>query len=216
MPEVALDRVDRAWAALVAANPRYFDGPILHVLGTSRNGHGGVTIHVAETSYRFYAVQRPGVAGGLDCGVRPLGAKAICRLAGGSTQGGPRFLMARRSQSVAFYPGEWEFAPGGGLEPGDEPASCVLRELREETDVEAVGAPIAVALLYDPVALSWEVIHRLDVRPSAQADATHAWEHAERTVVEQGAWPEPLCRVARAMIDLIPPASPPPSPRPSR
>ncbi len=197
LPKVSLAAVDRAWASLQTANPRYFDGPILHVLGTSRNGHGGVTIHVSESSYRFYAVQRPGLVGGVDCGVRPLGAKGLCRYDG-------RYLMAKRSGSVAFYPNEWEFAPGGGLEPSDDPARCVLRELGEETDFEAVGAPIAVALLYDPGALSWEVVHTLEVTPSSESDATHAWEHAERRLVRPGEWPEPLCRVARAMCELIP------------
>lgn len=206
VPAVSLAAVDAAWAALLARNPRYFDGPILHVLGTSRNGHGGVTIHVVETSYRFYAVQRAAGGGsGLDCGVRPLGAKGICRF-GDST--GDRYLMAKRSASVAYYPNEWEFAPGGGLEPNDDPAGCVLRELREETDFEPVGPPIAVALLYDPGAFSWEVIHTLDVRPSSEADATHAWEHAERRLVAPGAWPEPLCAIARTMLTFLPtPAS---------
>ena len=74
----------------------------------------------------------------------------------------------------------------------------------EETDFEAVGAPIAVALLYDPGALSWEVVHTLEVTPSSESDATHAWEHAERRLVRPGEWPEPLCRVARAMCELIP------------
>ncbi|MDZ4755076.1 MAG: NUDIX domain-containing protein [Phycisphaerae bacterium] len=192
VPRVALAEVDRRWQVLRAANPRFFDGSILHVLGVHRNGHGGVTIHVAPTSYRFYAVQRDG----FDCGVRALGAKALCRYE-------TRYLMAKRSASVAFYPDQWEFVPGGGLEPDDAPATCVLRELREETDFEAASPPVAVALLYDPGALSWEVIHRIDVRPSRDGDATHAWEHSQRTLVDQDAWPEPLCDVARAMTRLL-------------
>ena len=200
VPKVDLAAVERAWERLVEANPRYFDGPVLHVLGVSRNGHGGTTIHVVETSYRFYAVQRPGLVGGLDCGVRPLGAKGICRVVeGDADRRSTRYVMARRSQSVAFYPGAWEFAPGGGLEPDDDPASCVLRELAEETDFEAVRPPIAVAILEDPVALSWEVVHAIDVRPSRTADATHAWEHAERRLIEHGAWPAPLCAIAERM-----------------
>jgi 8-oxo-dGTP pyrophosphatase MutT (NUDIX family) len=204
VPKVDLAKVDRAWERLRQANPRYFDGPVLHVLGVSRNGHGGTTIHVVETSYRFYAVQRPGLVGGLDCGVRPLGAKGICRVVEDdrSVSRPSRYVMARRSQSVAFYPGAWEFAPGGGLEPNDDPASCVLRELAEETDFEAVRPPIAVAILEDPIARSWEVVHAIDVRPSQSADATHAWEHAERTLVEHGRWPEPLCAIARRMTRL--------------
>jgi 8-oxo-dGTP pyrophosphatase MutT (NUDIX family) len=200
VPEVDLDRVERRWKALQAENPRYFDGDILHVLGHSRNGHGGVTIHVAPTSYRFYAVERPGrdVHGGepIDCGVRPLGAKAFTMVDG-------RLAMARRSRSVAFYPGEWEFVPGGGLEVDDDPARAVLRELAEETPYEAIAPPVAIAFLYDPGALSWEVIHRIEARPRAErANDAHAWEHADRALVEPGRWPEPLCAVARAMLGL--------------
>ena len=95
MPTAApLDEIESRWKALCAENPRYFDGTMLQVLGTSRNGHGGVQIHVKECSYRFYAVQKTG----LDLGVRPLGVKAV------ATDGG-RVLMGRRSAKVAFYPG---------------------------------------------------------------------------------------------------------------
>lgn len=197
VPQVPLDEVDRRWAALRGGNPRYFDGDILHVLGAHRDGHGGVTIHVAPTSYRFYAVQRP-TEGGFDCGIRPLGAKALA-VAGG------RLLMGRRSDSVAYYPGEWEFVPGGGLEPDDDPASCVLRELAEETEFAAASSPVAVALLYDPGAVSWEVVHRLAVR-SRTADnlaaSSSRWEHDDRRLVSPLDWPQPLCRVARAMLPL--------------
>ena len=103
---VALAEVDARWAALCAENPRYFDGALLQVMGVSRNGHGGVQIHVQECSYRFYAVQKSGPLGpGLDCGVRPLGVKAIAT-------DGVRVLVGRRSQKVAYYPGAWEFVPG--------------------------------------------------------------------------------------------------------
>ena len=58
VPTVApLDEIEARWKGLCAENPRYFDGTMLQVLGTSRNGHGGVQIHVQECSYRFYAVQ---------------------------------------------------------------------------------------------------------------------------------------------------------------
>lgn len=201
VPRADLDAVDRRWRALSAANPRYFDGDILHVLGQSRNGHGGLTIHVATTSYRFYAVQRPGIDGDggqpIDCGVRPLGAKALTCVNGA-------YAMARRSESVAFYPGEWEFVPGGGLEPNDEPSTAVLRELEEETPFAALGPPVARALLYDPGALSWEVIHTIDATPRASgASESHAWEHADHLLVRGGQWPSPLCAVAREMAALV-------------
>ena len=67
MPRVGLAEIERRWEALVAANPRYFDGSLVQVLGVRRNGHGGVTIHGMPVSYRFYAVQRTGLDTGVRC-----------------------------------------------------------------------------------------------------------------------------------------------------
>ena len=172
---VALAEVDARWAALCAENPRYFDGALLQVMGVSRNGHGGVQIHVQECSYRFYAVQKSGPLGpGLDCGVRPLGVKAIAT-------DGVRVLVGRRSQKVAYYPGAWEFVPGGTVEPGATPADEVVRELREEAKLEAIGPAVAIALLHDPQAFTWEIVHRLTV--DARAMPEIGWEYDEFRMV---------------------------------
>jgi 8-oxo-dGTP diphosphatase len=45
-----------------------------------------------------------------------------------------RFLITKRQQGVHLE-GYWEF-PGGKCEPGETLAACVVRELREELDVE--------------------------------------------------------------------------------
>jgi 8-oxo-dGTP pyrophosphatase MutT (NUDIX family) len=195
VPRADLDEVERRWEGLVAANPRYFDGSLVQVLGVRRNGHGGVTIHGMAVSYRFYAVQRTG----LDTGVRVLGAKALARHGG-------RYLMGRRSASVAFYPEEWEFLPGGGIEPGVTPAETVRREFGEETGFRPVTPPRAVALLYDPIAFSWEVIHEVEVEPHEDAP-TEAWEHHDRAEAGPGEWPLPLCDIARRMAELVDPAA---------
>lgn len=190
----ALDEVDARWSALCAANPRYFDGSLLHVLGTSRNGHGGVQIHVQECSYRFYAAQKPfGGAPAIACGVRPLGVKGIAT-------DGARVLVGRRSSKVAYYPGLWEFVPGGGLEPGAEPAEHVVRELSEEARLVPEGGATAVALLYDPHAFTWEIVHAL--RVSAGAVPEIGWEYDAFEFVAPEALPEPLAPVARQMQDL--------------
>jgi mutator protein MutT len=42
-----------------------------------------------------------------------------------------RFLLQRRDARSAHLPGLWEF-PGGKVEPGEDPAAAVLRELEEE------------------------------------------------------------------------------------
>lgn len=45
-------------------------------------------------------------------------------------------LAAQRSAAMKL-PHKWEF-PGGKLEPGERPAECLLREIREELGVEIV------------------------------------------------------------------------------
>ena len=190
---VSLDEIDARWKALCAQNPRYFDGTMLQVLGTSRNGHGGVQIHVQECAYRFYAVQLTG----LDLGVRPLGVKAV------ATSGG-RVLVGRRSSKVAYEPGAWEFVPGGSVEPGATPAEEIVRELREEAGLEAAEPPVAVALLYDPHAFTWEVVHRLAISSSAVPEL--GWEYDEFRMVSLAelldAMPEPLAPVAKQMLPI--------------
>ncbi|WP_150265152.1 8-oxo-dGTP diphosphatase MutT [Paenibacillus tepidiphilus] len=44
-----------------------------------------------------------------------------------------RILIARRRQGKA-HAGAWEF-PGGKLEPGEDAAQCLRRELREEMNI---------------------------------------------------------------------------------
>ncbi len=188
-----LDEIEARWKALCAENPRYFDGTMLQVLGTSRNGHGGVQIHVQECSYRFYAVQKTG----LDLGVRPLGVKAVAT-------DGARVLMGRRSAKVAFYPGAWEFVPGGSVEPGATPAEEIVRELREEARLEPIEPPVAVALLYDPHAFTWEIVHRLAISASAVPEL--GWEYDEFRMVSRvefrEAMPAPLAPVASQMLPI--------------
>jgi 8-oxo-dGTP pyrophosphatase MutT (NUDIX family) len=173
----SLEEVDAAWATLCARNPRYFDGAVLQVLGVSRNGHGGVQIHVQESSYRFVAV----AALGIDCGARPIGVKGFVR-------DGDRVLMGRRSRSVASYPGAWEFVPGGTLEPGEAPEAAVARELSEEAQLEAASPPVAVAVLFDTTASSWEIVYRiaarLDALPKAGCESG-GWEYDELRAVDR-------------------------------
>lgn len=52
-------------------------------------------------------------------------------VAAGST---PRVLVTQRLPGTP-YAGYWEF-PGGKVEPGEAPADCVVRELREELGIE--------------------------------------------------------------------------------
>lgn len=47
---------------------------------------------------------------------------------------GGAILVARRAAHVG-NPGRWEF-PGGKVEPGEQPVAALLREIREELDVD--------------------------------------------------------------------------------
>jgi 8-oxo-dGTP pyrophosphatase MutT (NUDIX family) len=48
----------------------------------------------------------------------------------------PRLLMLKRSESDPHAPGFWNIIYGH-LEPGENPVACIVRELREETGLQA-------------------------------------------------------------------------------
>jgi 8-oxo-dGTP pyrophosphatase MutT (NUDIX family) len=184
-----MDEVARRWDELQAANPAYFDGRLCHVIGVHRNGYGGAVVHVADCAYRYFAVQDED----FDLGVRPLGVKGITRRADG------RVLVGRRSSSVAGYPGCWEFAPGGVVEPGEDPAGAVVKELAEETGLSC-DAPTAVALVFDDVIRCWEAIYRI----TPAATELHASdEYDELAWCEPDDVPDDLTPIARTMIGLL-------------
>jgi ADP-ribose pyrophosphatase YjhB (NUDIX family) len=185
-PRVA--EVDERWAAFRERVPAAFDGRVMHVIGAHRNGHGGVVMHLVETAYRYYAVQEPG----FDLGVRPLGAKGVTWRDG-------RVLMGRRAAWVAGYPGAWEFAPGGVVEPGESPARTVARELREETGIEVAREPIAAALLLDARLRCWELVHRVE---AGEAAGPASDEYDEIRWCEPGALPGPLSPIAADIAAL--------------
>ena len=187
-PDTDLAAVDRAFAAAQRDNPRLHDGAIWHVLSHSRDGHGGVTLHVIEAAYRFQAVarrehpDRPGPA-------RPLGVKCLARAADG-------WLMGRRATSSLTYGGAWEFLGGGALVVGEDPALAARRELREEAGVD--GLPVPVALLFDAQVGTWDIVHRVDLG-SVQLEDPRSWERTELAVE-----PHPSSRSPRShATDLL-------------
>lgn len=187
-----LDVVERRWNDLCVSNPAYFDGRIWHVLGVHRNGHGGAAIHVVDCAYRFHAVQR----GGRDLGVRPLGVKGIVRR---SSDGS--VLVARRSRHVAAYEGMWEFAPAGVVEGGGDPARTIVAELGEEVGLAAASEPVALAILFDGVINTWEIVYRIAV---ARDDVTiEPREYDGFEWRDTSDLPADLTPIARAMTSLL-------------
>jgi len=187
---MSMEEVDRRWDALCARNPTYFDGRIWHVLGVSRNGHGGATIHVQECGYRFYAIQNEEV----DVGVRVLGVK-------GFTWREERVLLGLRAAFVSCYPEQWEFAPGGAAEVGVDPAKTIVEELHEETGLAPAAEPVAIAVLYDPTARTWEIVFRISANDgelhSAQREYTaFEWRKSDDL-------PDDLTPIARNMVQVL-------------
>jgi 8-oxo-dGTP diphosphatase len=58
-----------------------------------------------------------------------------------------RFLVTRRQKGVHLE-GLWEF-PGGKCDPGESLDACLVRELREELDVEAAIGPEIFTTTHD-------------------------------------------------------------------
>ncbi len=194
VPSACAHEIDSAWDALVAANRRLTDGPCWHVSGVHRDGHGGATIHVARTSYRMGAVRHCGVATGFV----GLGTKAIAHWNG-------RLLIGRRADSCATYPGHWEFAPGGAVEPGEDPAAGIERELMEECASKTHQRARAVAVFFDPFANNWEIVHELSI--DSPPDSPPNWEYSQLQLTQEIALPDPaapsssvMLRIARRVI----------------
>jgi len=184
-----IGEVDERWAAFRERVPAAFDGRVMHVIGAHRNGHGGVVMHLVETAYRFYAVQTPEY----DLGVRPLGAKGVTWRDG-------RVFMGHRASWVAGYPDAWEFAPGGVVEPGERPATTVIRELQEETGWTAAREPLAVVLLLDARLRCWELVHRVE---AGERTGEPTDEYDEVRWCAPDALPAPLTPIAATIAECF-------------
>lgn len=184
-----LEEIDRRWEARRAANPALHDGRLTHVIGVHRNGHGGATLHTADCAYRYHAVQDDA----FDLGVRPLGVKGI-------VERDKLFLLGRRAWWVAAYGGMWEFAPGGVVEPGREPADVISAELMEETGL-ACARSTPVAIVFDDVLRTWEIAFRLEARGD-ELDASSG-EYDALQWFGKGTFPAPLTPVAKQMVGLV-------------
>lgn len=57
-------------------------------------------------------------------------------LVGGAIVLGNRILLLKRAESKRFLPGHWDI-PGGKVDSGEEPDAAVLREVMEETGLDA-------------------------------------------------------------------------------
>lgn len=94
---------------------------------------------------------------------------------------GEVYLLCRR-RSDGEMPGKWEF-PGGKIEPGESPWECLVREIREELDLEAyTGSRIGVSKRCDGEKQLELIAFCAEVEagtPALNNHQEHAWVAAE-------------------------------------
>jgi ADP-ribose pyrophosphatase YjhB (NUDIX family) len=89
-----------------------------------------------------------------------------------------RWLAGRRAAWLSTWPGRWALGAGGAVDPGENPANTLVRELEEEWSVapERIAARALVCLphrLVMFVGLAW-LPDGAEVVPDDEHDA-HAW-----------------------------------------
>ena len=189
VPACETHLIDDAWRELCQRNPKLSDGPVFHVVGVHRDGHGGATIHVARTTYRMNAVRLAGIKSGFV----GLGTRAVAHCNG-------KCLVGLRAANCASYPNQWEFAPAGSVEPDEDAAVGIERELLEECGVQAKSRAIAHALFLDPVVATWEIAHELAM--TQPPDAPPNCEYQKLEIVAVADMPEPMSACTRQMLEI--------------
>jgi len=186
---IDVDSVRQQWKEAYVLHKSWHDGRVLHVLAARRNGCGGANVHVVECAYRFFALQ----SDTRDFGVRPLGVKGITTFEGAT-------LWGKRGESVRHYAGLWELAPAGCVEPMQKPNDSILSELQEETGLTLSSPPIQIAMVFDEVALTWELIFSLHV-DSNEVHANN--EYTDLLWCSRGDEPEDRSPIAEEMMGLL-------------
>ena len=188
------------WEALVASNPRVFDGRVLcasrrdadRVLSDAPQGTD-LSLPASVQRFSRWVTSRfesePLVL---------LSVTALVVASGDDASGVPRVLLGKRGEQVLHYPGQWEIGPSGGISPPERTpivlgwhdlADGALGEVREE-----VGGALACRLT-DPTAmfilddrtcgsLDFVIRYRLDVGAGATIGLPgDSWEYADLALV---------------------------------
>lgn len=196
-------RIDRAWQGLCAQNPRYFDGRILSFEAYDATRRVATARDVA---YRYHAARDA-----VDSGVSFFGVTGLLRA-------GDRFLVGKRASTVHEYPGQWEFAPCGGIDPPPaaqdilspgEIAQELRREAGEELGIDLVlDAPRAVALVHDDPVGSTDLMLLIDLPARPETDGNWEYQQARwltlaEIVALHGAGGEAVIPTTLAMADHV-------------
>ena len=185
-PDAAVDAADAAVRALADRGSPSHDGVAARLVGyEERDGRLLLQLQPVRWALRLVEHDASESMAGL-CVIR-------------DSEG--RWLAGRRAAWLSSWPGRWALGAGGAVDPGESPATTLVRELQEEWGV----APARVrgeALVRLPhqmimfVGQAW-LAPGAEVVRDPEHDA-HAWWPAE---VDQ--WPaeadEPLRRMARLL-----------------
>ncbi len=137
-----------------------FNGQVL-VYG----GLHGDTLIAKESDYRqvYALLQEPGLCAKL--GVMPLGVMGVTFHKG-------KVLVAKRSENVTQYPGEWEFAPSGGIDRsyGLDFRKQLLAELEEESGISSkfVEKITPFSVVHDLTAPCVDICLRIELAEEAE------------------------------------------------
>ncbi|MDX2145888.1 MAG: hypothetical protein SFZ23_00060 [Planctomycetota bacterium] len=172
--------IEARWQRLLPSNPRLFAGPILSITSFDASGR----IRCARETYKALAVQ-PEVATGAEL----LAVIGLITMRDAANR--THLLLGQRGPQVRIYPGLWEVAPAGGINPPPPGVDRlgivgVLAQLEEELE-EEIGArwalknPRAVAAVRNPHAHSLDIVIRAEVEPpgTIPASAGSEWEYAQ-------------------------------------
>lgn len=181
-PPVNSAAIDAAWAKLLAANPRYFDGSMLSVLHIDLSSS---TIHTRRDRFSRLAVQPP-----LNTGVRICSVTAI--LTARDASGAQHVLLGKRSRETRIYADMWELGPSGGISvpppslqelTQDMIFANVQDEVSEEVGLQ-ISAGIPWGITRDDIAKSDDIVFVCDCGDLAAAQSRTSAANWEYTAVQ--------------------------------
>ena len=106
------------------------------------------------------------------------------------------FLVLAQRPANKLLPLKWEF-PGGKVEPGEDPAAAIIREIREELGCEVVITRALPAVIHDYTTVVIEMLPFVCFLPPGSTPP-HAHEHVALVWVK----PENLLSYDLAAADI--------------
>ncbi|MBF0620833.1 MAG: NUDIX domain-containing protein [Magnetococcales bacterium] len=146
LPQEDIEKADQLWQSALQTNPSLFDGKLLHITDIKRTKPDQIHIQTMPIPYRYFYADRHD--NGPNLSIFSLGVTGLTRFQ-------DKILLGQRSGHVTQYPGYWELAPSGTIEPSKngspDPVKQCVKELQEEC-----GYSSATVNHVEPVCLFWD------------------------------------------------------------